>query len=185
MAFGCHMLTRRPSASTKIRRPSAAGTPRPSCGPLASDFEISERRDVDLDVEMADVADDRAVLHHFECSRATTACRPSRCRDVADLRGVGHRHDLEAVHQRLERAHRVDLGHDHVRPRPLARIATPARPSRSRPRRTLAGQQHVRGPDNPVDRALARAVAVVEEVLRPRVVDAITGNATRRPPPSP
>ena len=78
--------------------------------------ERAQRRDVDLDVEVARVADDRAVLHHLEVlARDHVLVAGRRAEDVADLRGLAHRHHLEAVHQRLERAHRVDLGDDHVR----------------------------------------------------------------------
>ena len=83
-----------------------------------------------------------------------------------------HRHHLEAVHQRLERAHRIDLGDDHVRPEPLGAhrdaATDPAVPGDDE---ALAGEQDVGGADDPVDRRLAGAVAVVEEVLRARVVD--------------
>ena len=40
-------------------------------------------------------------------------------------RRLDHRHHLEAVHQRFERADRIDLGDDDVSAHALARIATP------------------------------------------------------------
>ena len=35
--------------------------------------------------------------------------------DVAERRGLRHRHHAEPVHRRLQRADRVDLGDDHLR----------------------------------------------------------------------
>ena len=95
-----------------------------------------------------------------------------RAEDVADRRGGLHRHHLEAVHDRLERLHRVDLGDDHVR----AQAACPRRDAAPDPAvagddELLAGEQDVGRADDPVDRRLAGAVAVVEHVLRHRLVD--------------
>ena len=46
-----------------------------------------------------------------------------------------------------------------------------ARPAVAADHEALAGEEDVRRADDPVDRRLTRAVAVVEEVLRPRLVD--------------
>ena len=86
--------------------------------------------------------------------------------------GLGDRLDLEAVHRGLEGADRVDLGDDHVR----AHAAGPQRDALAAPavaadHDLAAGQQRVGGADDAVDRALAGAVAVVEEVLGLGVVD--------------
>ena len=87
-------------------------------------------------------------------------------------RGRRHRHHLEAVHHGLERLHRVDLGDDHVRAEALGPHRDPA------PAPAVAGdderptrEQDVGRADDPVDRRLAGAVAVVEQVLRARLVD--------------
>ena len=132
-----------------------------------------ERRDVDLDVEVAGVGEDRAVLHALDVlARDDVLVAGRGAEDVADLGGLLHRQHLEAVHARLERPHRVDLGDDHVR----AHAAGPHRDAAPDPAvagddEPLAGEQHVRRADDAVDRRLARAVAVVEEVLRLRLVD--------------
>ena len=87
---------------------------------------LRERRDVDLDVEVAGVADDRAVLHDREVLvRDDVLVAGHGDEDVADLGGLGHRHDPEAVHRGFEGADRVDLGDDDVRAEPRARSATP------------------------------------------------------------
>ena len=91
-----------------------------------------------------------------------------------------HRQHLEAVHRRLERAEGVDLGHDHVG----THAAGPRRDAAPDPAvagddEALAREQHVRRADDPVDRGLARAIAVVEQVLRLRVVDGDDREAER------
>jgi hypothetical protein len=71
----------------------------------------------------------------------------------------------------LDGAHRVDLGDDDVRAVALrAHREAPAAPAVARDDDLQAGEKNVRGADDPVDCALPRAVAVVEEVLRLGVV---------------
>ena len=70
--------------------------------------------------------------------------------DVADLRGLGHRQHLEAVHHGLERPQRVDLGHDHVRAHAArARRDAAADPAVAGDDEALAGEQDVRGAEIP------------------------------------
>ena len=137
------------------------------------DGEVAERPDLDLDVEVARVGEDRTVLHALDVRpRDDVLVARRRAEDVAERGGPVHRHDLEAVHRRLERAHRLDLRDDHVRahaPRTL-RDAAPD-PAVAGDDEAPPREEHVRRPDDPVDRRLARAVAVVEQVLRPRLVD--------------
>ena len=75
----------------------------------------SQRLEVDLHVEVAGVAEDGAVLQLAEVVTGHDR-RVAGHRDehVADRGGLGHRHHLEAIHDRLERAHRLDLGDDDV-----------------------------------------------------------------------
>ena len=89
-----------------------------------------------------------------------------------------HRQHLEAVHHGLERPHRVDLGHDHVRAHPLGphRDAAAA-PAVAGDDELAPGEQDVRRADDPVDRRLPGAVAVVEQVLGLGVVDGDHGEA--------
>ena len=68
------------------------------------DGERAKRRDVDLDVEVAGVAEDRAVLHGLHVLAGDHVLVAGRgAEDVADRGGLGHRQHLVAVHQRLER----------------------------------------------------------------------------------
>ena len=143
--------------------------------------ERLQRRDVDLDVEVAGVGEDRAVLHPLQVlARDDVLVAGRRAEDVADLRGLRHRQHLEAVHHGLERAQRIDLGDDHVR----AHAARAGRDAATDPAvagddEALAGEQDVRRADDAVDRRLARAVAVVEQVLRVRLVDGDDREAER------
>ena len=96
-----------------------------------------------------------------------------------------HGHHVEAVHVRLERATRVDLGHDHpgAHPLRLPREAPPAVavPGHDEP---LARDQHVRGDHQRCEHRLARAVDVVERPLHRGVVHGDDGELelSRRPP---
>ena len=79
---------------------------------------------------------------------------------------------LVALQQRLERADRVDLGHDH--PRALARQRgrrALADVAEAADQRDLAADEHVGGPVEAVDERVADAVGVVELALGDRVVD--------------
>ena len=79
---------------------------------------------------------------------------------------------LVALQQRLERADRVDLGHDH--PRALARErgrGALADVAEAADQRDLAADEHVGGPVEAVDERVADAVGVVELALGDRVVD--------------
>ncbi|HET8968654.1 MAG TPA: adenosylhomocysteinase, partial [Gaiellaceae bacterium] len=136
-------------------------------------YLLAEGADLDLDVEVARVAEDRAVLHPLHVlAREDVLVAGRGAEDVADRGRLLHREDLEAVHRGLERRHRVDLGHDHVRAEPLGphrhAAPDPAVPGHDE---ALAGEEDVGRTDDPVDGRLAGAVAVVEEVLRPRLVD--------------
>ena len=138
-----------------------------------STASVLQRRDLDLDVEVAGVREDRAVLHALEVRAGDDVLVAGRgAEDVADLGRALHRHDLEAVHRGLERAQRVDLGDDHVRAHP-PRARRDAAPDPAVPGddEATAREQDVRRADDPVDRRLAGAVAVVEHVLRLRLVD--------------
>jgi hypothetical protein len=139
---------------------------------------VPERRDLNLAVEMADVADDGAVLHPphvIEGDDVDVAGGSDK--NVADGRDIVHRRDLIALHRRLQRADRVDLGHQHTRPlaaqarrRALADIAEAGNHG------GLAGHHHVGGALDAVDQTLAHAVEIVEFRLGDAVVDVEGGH---------
>src|SRR5262249_52806378 len=96
--------------------------------------EPVEGDQVQLDVEVAAVADHRPVLHRLEVlGPDDVLVAGHRDEDVPDLRGVGHRHYGKAVHGGLERLDRVDFGDDDVGPEPAGplrnALAAPAVPT--------------------------------------------------------
>jgi hypothetical protein len=87
-----------------------------------------------------------------------------------------HGHDAVAVHLGLEGAHRVHFGYDDVGAQaPGSRGEAAAAPPVPRDDHRRTREQHVGRPEDAVDGGLAGAVAVVEEVLRPGVVDGDDG----------
>ncbi len=116
---------------------------------------------------MAGVGEDGAVLHHLEVlAPEDVLVAGRRDEEVPQPCRLGDRGDPEPVHDRLERCQRIDLDDDDVRPVPACPVGQPAAaPAVAAHDERLSGEQDVRGPDDPVDRRLAGAVAVVEEVL--------------------
>ena len=91
---------------------------------------------------------------------------------VAALGGHERGHHLEALHPRLERAHRVDLADDHLRAGAAgAQRDALAGPAVAEHDDRLARQQQVRRAQDAVERRLAGAVVVVEQPLGARLVD--------------
>ena len=141
------------------------------------DGELLERRDVDLDVEVAGVGDDGAVLHDLEVLAAQHVdVAGGGDEELGDLGGLGDGHDAEAVHDRLEGAQRVDLEHDDVGAVALhAHREAAAAPAVAGDADGAPGDQDVGGADDAVEGALAGAVAVVEHVLGVGLVDGDDG----------
>ena len=98
--------------------------------------------------------------------------------NIRHARHVVHGRDLVALHRRLQRADRIDLGYHDTRALPaqrhraaLAHIAIAVHHC------DLAGEHHVGGPLDAVHQALAAAVEVVELRLRHRIVHVDGGRA--------
>ena len=91
---------------------------------------------------------------------------------VADFGGFAHGHHAEAVHHGFDGLRRIDFGDDDVGAVALGAHghAAPA-PAVARNHNVQAREQQVRGANDAVQRGLAGAVAIVEEVLGERVVD--------------
>ena len=119
---------------------------------------------VDLVVEVADVADDRLVLHPGHVGGRDDVLVAGRGdEDVGGLDDVVERGDLEAVHRRLQRADRVDLGDDDPGALAAQRLgAALADVAVAADDRDLAADQDVGGPVDAVDQRVAAAVLVVE-----------------------
>ena len=134
---------------------------------------LLQRRDIDLVVEVADVADDRLVLHLLHVivrDHMEVAGRSDE--DVRLVGGVVHRHDAIAFHGSLQRTDRVHFGNPDLRRqraqrlrRALADIAVAG------DQRDLAGDHHVGGALDAIDQGFAAAIEVVELALGHRVID--------------
>ena len=128
---------------------------------------------VDLVVEVPDVGHDRLVLHPgHRLDGDDVLVAGGGDDDVGLVDHVLQPGHLVALQQRLQRADRVHLGHDHPRALPgqrgrraLADVAEAA------DQRDLAADQHVGGPVHAVDQRVPDAVDVVELALGHRVVD--------------
>ncbi|MPL60975.1 hypothetical protein SDC9_06540 [bioreactor metagenome] len=133
---------------------------------------VAQRGDLDLVVEMADVADDRHVLHHPHVLDADHVLVAGGGDEDVGLRRLILEHDhLEAVHRRLQRADRIDFGHLHPRARALQRGgAALAHIAIAADDGDLARHHHVGGAADAVNERFLAAVLVVELRLGDRVV---------------
>ena len=137
---------------------------------------------VDLVVEVADVADDRLVLHpRHVLGRDDVLVAGGGDEDVGGLDDVLERGDLVALHRGLQRADRVDLGDDDAGALAAQRLgAALADVAVAADDRDLAADQHVGGAVDAVDQRVAAAVDVVELRLGDRVVDVDRREQQRR-----
>src|SRR5204862_2185716 len=78
-----------------------------------ADGKFAQGGDIYLDIEVAGVGEDGAILHHQKVLGADHAAHAgSRHKDIAKRRSIGHGHDLEAIHHSFEPTNRVDLAND-------------------------------------------------------------------------
>ena len=140
---------------------------------------LLERRDVDFDVEVSRVRNDRAVFHDLEVLfREHILVAGDGAEDVADLGGVDHRHHAEAIHDGFERFRRIDFGDDDFcASATRATRKTATTPSVACNDELGSSEEEVGGTDDAIDGGLSGAVAVVEEVLGVGVVDGDDGIA--------
>src|SRR5258708_4203927 len=134
--------------------------------------QLLKRRDIDFDVEVAGVADDRPAFHFFEVLAADDVL-VSRHRDVnvAFLHRFGHGHYAETVHRGFDTLDRVDFGDDHVSAEAFGgRGGAASAPAVTGNHYLQASEQHVGGANNSVNGGLAGAVAIVEEMFGHRIV---------------
>ena len=167
-------LTSRPSASTKISRPSLVRWP--STNGRARNFSAVIASRSPLLISTSKWPELQTIAPDFITSNISPAIAsrlPVTEMNTSPTRGgLDPGHHLVSVHQGLERPQRVDLADDHVGAVALgAHRHAAAAPAVADHDHAQAGDQDVRGPDHAIQGRLAGAVAVVEEVLRLRVVD--------------
>ncbi len=151
-------------------------TEKVSIDAVAVDGGVGVRRkplDVDLDVEVAGVREDRAFLQVREVPlRDDARITGGGDEDVAEGCRLVHRHDVEPVHVRLERPPGVHFSHDDAGAEaPCLLRKPPAAVAVAGDDEPLARDEDVRGDHDRGERALPGAVDVVEEVLHRGVVD--------------
>ncbi|MNI29612.1 hypothetical protein D3C73_834320 [compost metagenome] len=138
-------------------------------GPL----EVLQSSDLDLVVEVTDIADDRHVLHLAHMLDADDVLVAGRGdEDVGRRYDVFERNDLKTVHGGLQCTDRIDFGNLDASAgalqrsgRTLADVAVTADDG------NLAGHHHVGAAANAVDQRFLAAILVVELRLCDRVVD--------------
>src|SRR4030095_6663333 len=133
---------------------------------------LLETRDVDLRVEVADVSDNRVVLHAFHVIVVDHA-HIAGCRDedVALVTGIVHSDDAVALHRRLQGTDRIDFSHTYGRAKAAQRLRTPlayvALPGDDG---NLPSNHDIRRPLDAVHQRLAASVEIVELRFGNRIV---------------
>ena len=144
-------------------------------------LEPAQVGDVDLVIEMPDIADDGFVLHAVEVFAGDDmVIAGGSYEDVGLVADVVEQHHPVAFHRGLQGADRVDLGDAHGRAQRAQRLRTTlADVAVATDHHDLAGNHHVRGSLDAVDQGLAAAVEIVELGLGHRVVH-VEGRAAQR-----
>merc|ERR1719229_58644 len=128
---------------------------------------------INLVIEVADVTDDRVVLHLLHL-REHDDVLVSRCgdEDIGLSKNVVQSDDLEAFHARLEGADGVNFGHHDTGATGLHRLgAALANIAVSADNDDLSGNHHISGPHDTVRETVSASVDVIEFALGNRVVD--------------
>src|ERR1022692_2813885 len=128
---------------------------------------LLQRGNVDLDIEVAGVGNDRSVLHGVEVFLAQHALVTGYGAEyVADFGGLVHAHHAVAIHNGFDGLRGIDFGDDDLRPQP-ARAAgqSASAPAIAGNYKLGTGKQEVGRPHDAVNGGLAGAVAVVEQML--------------------
>src|ERR1035441_6821084 len=139
----------------------------------------SQSIQIDLDVEMAGVTNDGAVLHLFEMIAGDDALVAGEGDEqVADDGCLAHGHHTEAVHDGFDGFGGIDFGDDDVGAQASGAHGDAASaPAVTGDYQGHAGQQHISRSDDAVNGALSGSVAVVEQMLGEGVVDGDDGVA--------
>src|SRR4029077_3888783 len=131
-----------------------------------------QRRNFDLHIEVAGVANDVAALHHFKVLAANhVLVSGDGNEDVTLFGGVDHRHHAETVHHGLNALDRINFSNDDVRAVTLgAHGGATTAPTVAGNHHFQPRNQHVGSANHAVQSGLPGAVAIVEEMLGHRVI---------------
>src|SRR5271165_1329470 len=138
---------------------------------------VLEGGDVDFDVEVAGVRNNRSVLHQREVIFGEhTLVAGYGAEHVAAFGGFVHAHDAKAVHDGLERFGGIDFGDDDFCSGAAgAGSKSAAAPAVAGDHELRTRQQEIRGADDAVDGGLSRPITVIEKMLGVGVVDGDDG----------
>src|SRR5437773_508192 len=134
---------------------------------------LAQGHEIKFEIKVSAVTNNRPVFHHrkmFAIDHVTVA--GNGYENVPDGSRRGDRHDSETIHHSFHGLNWIDLSDDNVRPHASAAqghaFATPTIPDdNQRP----TSEQNIRRANYPVQRRLTRAVPIVEEMLRLRIVN--------------
>src|SRR5260370_34117226 len=157
-------LTIRPSESSVSKRPSGMR----NCSIVSprrwEEAARAQRRHVDLRVEMAAIAEHRAVRHPVEGLGADDTLTSRRGdQGLAPGRQLVERADLAPIHDRLDWG---DLDEaDEAAKRPQILRDTPSAPAVADDHKTATVDDEVGHPHQALDRALAHRMLVLDDLL--------------------
>lgn len=140
---------------------------------------LVQPRHLQLAIEVADVADDRIVLHLLEMvADDDVLAAGGGDKDGCLFGRLVHGGHLVALHGRLQRIDRIDFGDQHAAAERAQRLgASFADVTVAGHAAHFAGDHDVGGPLDAVDQRLTAAVQIVELALGHRVVDVDGGRA--------
>src|SRR5205823_12095436 len=115
---------------------------------------------------------DRTVFHHFEVVFGEhVLVAGDRAENIAELRSLGHGHHAEAIHCGFERLGRINFGDDDLSAIAACTTGKPASaPSVTGDDELRSRKQEIGRTNNAVYRRLPSTVAIVEQMLRVRVI---------------
>ena len=134
---------------------------------------LLEPSDIDFDIEVTGVSQDRAILHQSKMlSTQYVAISRHGDEDISDLCSLVHRHDAISLHHGIEGLGWIDLSDDDIcteTSRSLRNSLTAI--TESSYDNDLACEQDVGGTEDRIESRLPGAVSIVEHVLGIGVID--------------
>src|ERR1051325_4178230 len=134
---------------------------------------LAQRNEIELEIEVTTITNDRTVFHLREMLAIDhVTITGHRNEDVANRSSFADRHNAESVHHRFHGFDRIDFSHNYIR----AHAASTHCDALTAPAVTnnydrASREQNVRRANDAIERRLACAVTIVEEVFRLRVVN--------------
>ena len=140
---------------------------------LATLLQFFQTSHVDFVVEVADIANDRFILHRCHVFRSDDVFVTGRSyENIRSGDVIFDRLDFIAFHGGLQRADRIDFGHDHAATLATESLAASlANVTITADDSDFSSEHHIGGAIQPVDQRVAASIQVVELALGDRVID--------------